>query len=233
MADHRLSSWLRAIAAATCLVALSGACTTSEWDTRPFDDPTTTTQKVYPEDEAGLVASLTDHLSDVGPNLNEWAPPRDEAECAARKIVSQLGVDRLLDLGYDPQKGRLVLQWSDDERVKVTNILSGCVDVAEGLLSLFAAYDKLDVAAAACLTRGIDRRGLDRDFIAGILDGTSPDPFAKDNQLGIGISRLMIECFDAGKDLLPVAPVGPFPQDVGRTTTTSTAAPRATTTTVP
>ena len=203
-------------------VALAAACTTSEWDTRPFDHPTTTVPKVYTEDEAGLVESLTDHLSKTSPNLNEWAPPRDEAECAARKVVKQLGVDRLLDLGYDPQRGRLALQWSDDEKVKVTNILAGCIDVAAGLLSLFSAYGKLDVPAAACLTRGIDRRGLDRDFISGLLDGTSPDPFARDNQLGIGISRLMIECFDPGKDLLPIAPLSPFPQDVGTTTTSST-----------
>lgn len=224
----------RALGAILALAAVAAACTTSEWDTSPFDDPTSTTEKVYAEDEAGLIASLTDHLSDVGPNLNEWAPPREEAACAASKVVKQLGVDRLLDLGYDPQRGRLALQWTDDERVKVTNILSGCIDVAAGLLSLFAAYDKLDVPAAACLTRGIDRRGLDRDFIAGLLDGTSPDPFARDNQLGIGISRLMIECFDAGKDLLPIAPRGPFPQDVGTTTTTSTTAvSRVTTTTVP
>ena len=224
----------RALAAVLCLGALGAACTTSQWDTSQIDHPSTTAPKTYPETEAGLVESLTDHLSQVGPNLNEWAPPRDEAECAARKVVKQLGVDRLLDLGYDTQRGRLALQWTDDEKVKVTNILSGCIDVAQGLLSIFSAYDKLDVPAAACLTRGIDRRGLDRDFVSGILDGTSPDPFARDNQLGIGISRLMIECFDAGKDLLPIAPLSPFPQDVGTTTTTSTTAPpSATTTSVP
>lgn len=196
-------------------------CTTSEWDTSGVDHPTSTTAKVYSDDEAGLVASLTDHLSAVGPNLNEWAAPRDEASCAAHKIVAHLGVDRLLDLGFDPQRGRLDLAYTPEEQTAVINILTGCIDVAKGVLSLISSYDKLQLPAAACFTRGIARRGLDRDFIAGIVTGKTPDPFARDNQLGIGISRLMIECFTSGVDLLPIAPMAPFPQDTGATTTTS------------
>lgn len=202
-------------------MVLTAGCQTSEWQTEGIDRPTSTTAKTYTDDEAGLTESLTDHLSAVGSNLNEWAAPREEAACAARKIVQTLGVDRLLDLGYDPQKGRLRLQYSDEERIAVTNILAGCIDIAEGLLSLFSAYGKLGVAPAACLTRGIERQGLDRDFIVGVLTGKPPDPFVQDNQFGIALSRLMIECLDSGADLLPIAPTSPFPQDVDLTTTTS------------
>ncbi|MCC6225887.1 MAG: hypothetical protein IT195_05735 [Microthrixaceae bacterium] len=202
-------------------MVLIAGCRSSEWQTEGIDRPTSTTAKVYTDDEAGIAESLTDHLSAVGSNLNEWAAPREEAACAARKIVQVMGVDRLLDLGYDPQKGRLRLQYSDEERTAVTNILAGCIDVAEGLLSLFSAYGKLGVTPAACLTRGIERQGLDRDFIVGVLTAKPPDPFAQDNQFGIAMSRLMIECLDGGADLLPIAPLSPFPQDVDLTTTTS------------
>lgn len=216
---------------AVVLLALIGLgllrCSTAEWNTTPFDTPTSTTAKTYTDDEAGLVESLTDHLSTVGSNLNEWAAPREEAECAARKIVERLGVDRLLDLGYNPQQGNLKLLYSEEERTALTNILAGCIDVAEGLLSLFSAYGKLQIAPAACLSRGIERQGLDRDFIVGILTGKSPDPLANDNQFGIAMSRLMIDCLNAHEDLLPIAPVSPFPQEVG-TTTTSVPAPATT-----
>jgi hypothetical protein len=205
------------------LVVVLGAvsCTTSQWDTSAVDDPSSTTAKVYPLDEAGIIASLTDHLSAVGDNLNEWAPPRDQARCAGERIVHRLGSDRLLDLGYDPQRGKLDLQYTDDERIAMANMLDSCIDVAAGLNSMFAGYGKLGVEASTCLTDGIERRGLARDFISGILTGTSADPFAEDHQLGTGMSRLMIECLTPAEDLLPVAPVSPFPQDIGSTTTTA------------
>jgi hypothetical protein len=201
-------------------VLLAVSCTTSTWDTSAADHPTATTQKSYSSDEAGLVASLTDHLSHVGANLNEWAAPRDEAACAARKIVHQLGVDRLLDLGFDPQDGKLALQFTDEERVAVSNILDGCIDIAAGLESLFAAYDKLSVTASACLADGIERKGLARDFAKGLLSGSSADPFADDDSLGTAMSRLMLECLDPDTDLMPLAPASPFPEGADATTTT-------------
>jgi hypothetical protein len=182
-----------------------------------------TTEKHYALDESGVVASLTDHLSHVGTNLNEWAPPRDDAACAARKIVHQLGADRLLDLGYDPQDGKLALQFTDEERIAVSNILDGCIDIAAGLESLFAAYDKLSATASQCLADGIERKGLARDFAKGILTGTSADPFAEDNSLGTAMSRLMLECLTPETDLMPLQPLSPFPQDLDATTTTVSA----------
>jgi hypothetical protein len=202
------------------LVVVTAACTTSSWDTSGIDDPPSTTEKVYATDRAGLIESLTDHLSRSSDDLNQWAAPRDEAGCAARKIVDKLGVDRLLDLGYDPQGGRLALQYTDEERIAVGNMLDSCIDVAAGLNSMFSSYDKLSAKASTCLTEGIERKGLARDFISGILTGTSPDPFAEDNELGTGLSRLMLECFKPLEDLTPVAPVSPFPQDIDATTST-------------
>lgn len=214
------SSSARRLAAAL-VVVVATACTSSSWDTSAIDDPPSTTEKVYPTDRAGLVDSLTDHLSTDVTNLNEWTPPRDEAACAAKKIVGKLGVDRLLDLGYDPQRGRLALQYTDEERIALGNMLYSCIDVASGLNSMFAGYGKLSIEASTCLTDGIERKGLAREFINGILTASSPDPFVDDNELGTGLSRLMLECLDPTVDLTPVLPVSPFPQDIDSTTTTT------------
>ena len=210
------------------LAVVAVGCTTSSWDTSGIDDPPPTTQKIYSLDRPGLIESLTDHLSASGDDLNQWAAPRDEAACAAEKIVDRLGPDRLLDLGYDPQRGRLALQYTDDERISIGNMLDSCIDVAAGLNSMFAGYGKLSIESSTCLTEGIERKGLARDFISGLLTGTSPDPFAEGNQLGLGISRLMVECFTPLEDLTPIAPVSPFPQDIEATTTT-VPSPNATT----
>jgi hypothetical protein len=217
------STIARRLAPILVVAAVAASCTTSTWDTGAADRPTATTAKVYSLDESGVIESLTDHLSDVGSNLNEWAAPHSEAACAARKIVHQLGADRLLDLGYDPQDGKLALQFTDDERIAVSNILDGCIDFAAGLESLFAAYDKLSVTASECLAGGIERKGLARDFAKGVLSGSSADPFADDNALGTAMSRLMLECLNPDTDLMPLAPASPFPQDADATTTTVSA----------
>lgn len=195
-------------------------CTSTRWDTSEINDPPPSTERVYSRDEAGVVESLTDELSTVGTNLNEWAAPRDQATCAAQRIVERLGLDRLLELGFDPQAASLALAYTDEERAAVTNILVSCIDIATGLLSMISAYQKVDLAPAACFTRGVDREGLTRDFVAGLLSGTGSDPFAQDSRLATGMNELMISCFDATRDLLPVRPQAPFPQDVDLTTTT-------------
>jgi hypothetical protein len=203
------------------VVALAG-CTTSRWDTSEINDPPPSTERVYSRDEAGVIESLVDELSTVGTNLNEWAAPRDEATCAAERIVARLGLDRLLELGYDPQRASLALSYTDEERAAVTNILVSCIDIATGLLSMITAYQKVDLAPAACFTRGVDREGLTRDFVAGLLTGKGADPFAQDTRLATGMNELMISCFDPTEDLLPVRPQAPFPQDIDATTTTTT-----------
>src|ERR1700712_219630 len=109
-----------AIALAAALTVAAAGCTTTKWDSTSADHPTTTAPKHYPNTTSGLVASITDHLSALGPDLNEWAPSRKDANCAAVKIVAKLKLNRLLDLGFQPQTGGLALPYSDDERTSIT-----------------------------------------------------------------------------------------------------------------
>jgi hypothetical protein len=149
-----------------------------------------------------------------------------------------LGLNRLLDLGYQTQTGGLALPYSDDERTAVKNILVGCIDFQSGLFSLISAYGKLDIGAAQCLTDGIGRQGLTQAFASAYLAGDQPDPFAANNLLGAGMGSLMAQCLTPASDLVPGSPLVRFPSNGTATSTTgpggattSTTAPAAATTT--
>jgi hypothetical protein len=221
------------IGVAVVTMALIAGCTTSTWDTSAADHPTTTVPKHYPNTTAGLEASITDHLSAVGPDLNQWAPPRDQAHCAAVKIVTRLGLNRLLDLGYQSQVGGLALPYSDDERTSLTGILVGCINFQDGLLSLISSYGKLAVEPAECVTDGIGRQGLTQAFAAGFLAGDQPDPFARNNQLAAGMGTLLAQCLTPATDLVPGSPVARFPSELNPTTTTRTSQKSTTTSSAP
>ena len=215
-------------------VALVAGCTTSSWDTSEINRVQNTDPPKFSRDEAGLVASLTYHLSNVGDDLNEWSPPKDEAECAATRIVRRLTVERLLGLGYDPDQGNLSQAYTTDERTALTNILTNCIDFEQGLLSVISSYDKLTINATACFARGMRRLGLVRDLAGGLLDGRTPDPFDGAGNLSKGMGQLMAQCFQA-EDLPTLQAVDPFPQDRdnpdGSSTTTPSGSSEPSTTT--
>jgi len=218
-----------AVVLSTLAVAqLLTACSSRDIDYSEMDSNTTTSAKTYPRDAAGLVDSIADHFSAVGPNLNLWAPPRAEAKCAGEKMVATLGTDRLLELGFDPQKGRINLPFTDAEQTSVLNILVGCIDFKEGLLELISSYQKLDVTRTECVTASIDRQGLTRDLVASLLTAKESDPLAASNRVGVGVTQAMVDCLDNKLDLLPVPAEDPFPQDKHAqdlpSTTTTTAA---------
>jgi hypothetical protein len=198
------------------------------------DNPPPSTIKDYPRNEAGVMDSITDHLSDVGSSLNTWAPPRDQARCAAEKLVQRIGVSRLFQLGFDPVVGSLSLSYDDAERTAAINILVGCIDFTTGLTELAASYNKLGVKPSACTAESIDRQGLTRDLVLGLLNGTPTDPLAQNARLGVGMAKALAECLGT-EDLLPMVPSDPFPDDEQNATTTTalgaSANPAGTTTT--
>ena len=93
------------------------------------------------------------------------------------------------------------------------NILVGCIDFREGLLELISSYQKLDVTRTSCIAASIDRQGLTRDLVAGLVSGKESDPLASSNKVGLGVTQAMVDCLDDKKDLLPVQAEDPFPQD--------------------
>ena len=206
---------------AIALTVVSAGCTTSSWDTSDIDNTTPTTVKKYARDAAGLTESLTVYLSTVGQDLDEWSPPRDQARCAAQRVVRRLTVDHLLELGFNPQKATLALSYPPDERTSVVNILAGCIDFSQGVLEMFSSYLKLPLAQSNCMAKGFERLGLTRDLITAIVDGKEPDPFANSDRYAAGVSSLAVDCMQED-DLLPNAPLPPLPEPANPSTTTST-----------
>jgi hypothetical protein len=222
----------RALTAVLALVAVAAvACTTTQWDTSSIDHPTPTAPKEYVRDTDGVRQSLIDHLSTVDTNLNDWAPPRDQAVCVADRVIQRIGVDRLLQLGYDPNAGKLGLPYAPDEETAMLNIISTCIDFKEGLVELLSAYQKISFKSATCMADGLDRLGLTRLYAASLLIGEQPDPFDTSNNLAKGTTDVMGQCIQPG-ELTPATPDLFFPQDYDSTTTTTAKPkPKATTTT--
>jgi len=212
--------------AALAIALLVGGCTSSTWDTSEIDDTTPTTIRTYPRTDAGLTDSLTDYLSNVGTDLGEWAPPKDEARCAATRIVRRLTVEHLLEIGYDPQEPSLALEYPADDRTAVINILSGCVDVSAAILETFSSYQKLPLAQSNCMAEGFARLELSRDVIVALVDGKEPDAFANSDRYASGLASLAVECMEED-DLLPngLLPKLPAPKNAPASTTTSTTVP--------
>lgn len=197
---------LRVSAVVVVVAALAAGCSTALWDTSEADNPPAEVVKQYSRDTAGVRQSLVDHLSDVGDDLNEWAAPVEQAECAADRILERLGVDRLLALGYEPTDGNLGLPYRSDERTALLNILTGCIDFSQGIVELLSSYQKLDYESSACVSRGLERRGLTRDYADGLLRGAEIDPFVDDYRVADGTTRVLVECLDEDEDLLPLTP---------------------------
>jgi hypothetical protein len=223
----------RALIVVVTLVAiLAAACSTSVWDTSDIDHPTPTAPKDYTRDTEGVRQSLIDHLSTVSTNLNEWAPPRDQATCAADHIIQRLGADRLLALGYDPNDGKLGLPYTPEEQTAMLNIIAGCIDFKEGIVELLSAYQKVSFNTATCMADGLDRLGLVRVYASTLLMGIQPDPLDPTNNLAKGTTDVMAQCVRSD-ELTPATPDLLFPQNYDATTTTTTKPkPKRSTTTV-
>lgn len=197
-----------------------GACATNKWDTSAIDDPRATLPKVYTLDEAGVTQSMIDHLSSVSANQNEWAPSSDEAACVAERVVGRLGATRLLEMGYDPQVGAIDLEYDDDQRIAVVNIIDACVDLQLGLYATFSSYSKLEIETSDCLSRGMERRGVTRAMATAIVDGVEMDPFDNDEAVAAEMAQLTVEC--VGQDeLAPDGDLAFMPRYFEQTTTTT------------
>ncbi|MFN8053489.1 MAG: hypothetical protein U0Q22_18775 [Acidimicrobiales bacterium] len=214
--------WCVAVAVLAVVTTILAGCTSSTWDTSGIDDATTTVPN-YPRTDAGLTASLTAYLSTVGDDLDEWAPPKAEAECAATRLVHRLTTDHLLEIGFDPRRPSLALGYPADERTAVVNILVGCIDFSKAILETVSSFQKLPLTQTNCLATGFTRLGLVRDLAGSLVDGKEIDPFANDNRYGNGVSSLAVECL-GDDDLLPAAPMPllPGPSKGAPTTSTST-----------
>lgn len=193
------------------VVAVSGVLLVACSTTRPVGGDPTVTTPTFSADEAGVRASLSRYLATPGRDLNTWAAPQSEADCASRRIVDRLGSPRLLALGYDPNRAALALPYTPAEEEDVVQIVNTCIDLSAGLLELVGAYGKVQVASASCFATKVSEAGLTRDVARALVRGRQLDLQAQDRRVAQGLLEAMNRCFDPQKDLVPASPRTPFP----------------------
>lgn len=131
---------------------------------------------------AGLVYDFTTTPSD----LNLWVPPMAEAECAAEKIVANLGPGTLSELGYLPGTSGASLNdinLTTAETRAVAGLFASCVDMVQATASLFMGSGHLNSNQALCLAEGLAEQGLETSFVDAWAFGTEVDPFAERAEL--------------------------------------------------
>ena len=173
--------------------------------------PSTTARRTYDRSAEGLVASITDHLAVERPDLNSWAPPEDQAACAAERIVDGLGVDRLLSIGFDPEQGDLTLPYEPAEQALVVGALDDCIDFERALVELIGANGKVSATTAGCIAARSRADGITADVARAFVTGGQLDVTADDNRVGESLVRSMTACVDPTKELVPIVPVDPLP----------------------
>lgn len=133
-----------------------------------------------------LVAGLVADLASAPDDLSFWAPPLDEATCLAEGVVEQVGGERLSGLGYRPGTPGAALgdlDFDDDERTVVTDVVVDCVDLREAAAQLFYGDGRLPPTVATCVADGLEDTDQLRPLAVAIVGGEPIDTFADDSGL--------------------------------------------------
>jgi hypothetical protein len=207
----RRSGRRRAALAAVLAVALGALASCADrGPSAEVDDGTDSARTervapVFPEDgtvpEVLLVQGLVFDLTNRPVDLDYWAAPSDQAECAAEAIVTALGAERLSELGYRPGVTGASLNdidLADDEREEVADAVEGCVDMAEAVAAMFYGDGRIAPTVANCLADGLDDKQQLRPFVVAVVFGTAVDPFADDGALANAMLDQSVVCVPEG-----------------------------------
>ena len=188
---------LRAISAVLCGLLLLGAATSclpqDRGSAKEVDDHRAAAPAGPPRfPDTGpvpaelLVEGLLYDFTSVPNDLDLWVPPTSEAKCAASKIVSTIGADRLSELGYRPGTSGASLNDIDlsaSERDSVALLFQSCVDMTEGVASLLMGDGHMSTTQALCIAKGLASKDLLGPFVEAWAFGREVDPFANDDRL--------------------------------------------------
>ena len=183
-----------AVLAGACVPQTKGPLKELDPDGRDAPAPT------FPSSGRVTVAMAVDglvfDLTQAPPGIDLWVPPVRQARCAARRVVTALGADRLVDLGYrpgDPAAALNRLDLSSTERSTVAAAMSACVDVEQAVGSLLAGNNLLPGKAAACVARGLEEGGQLAPFMTAWAFREPVDVFGGENG---GLASAMLSYAD-------------------------------------
>lgn len=168
---RRLTSLL---AVAALVAVLAGACfpqskgPLKELDPDGRDVPTPTFPATGAVTSTMVVDGLVYDFTKAPPGIDLWVPSATQSRCAAKKVVTALGADRLVDLGYRPGTPDAALNrldLSSTERSTVASSFVACVDVEQAVGSLLAGNNLMPGKSAACVARGLKEGGQLDPFV--------------------------------------------------------------------
>lgn len=122
--------------------------------------------------DPALVAALADELASPDDDGSPSPFPRDDAECAAEKIISGIGAGRLAELGVTADDVGEVeeLDFTDSELDTIVDSLGDCSDLPRLMADQLAADGALSAEDADCFADEFDE-GLLKDVFKGVFQG--------------------------------------------------------------
>jgi len=162
----------RLLAAAAVLMVTLGACSDGGDDEdAAAEDDTTTTSTTAPDDEARAVELFVQQFGSYDdPNGLQFTA--EEALCAAEASVEALGMERLVELGFDPDApdlGGLDDTLTAAESDAMYQAIAGCIDLETQLAAMFEQSGMTEDVARCVAQRYLDT-GLAEQAIAGDYD---------------------------------------------------------------
>lgn len=133
-----------------------------------------------------LIEGLVYDFTTTPTDLNLWVPPTSEAECAAEKIVANVGAGTLSELGYLPGTSGASLNDIDltaAETITVASLFQSCVDMVQASASLLIGSGNMSSGQALCIAEGLDEQGLSGRFVDAWAFGTEVDPFSNNAEM--------------------------------------------------
>ena len=182
---------LTALLTVAALVAvLAGACfpqtkgPLKELDPDGRDAPAPTFPASGDVTDAMVVDGLVYDFTRAPQGIDLWVPSASQSRCAAKKIVTAFGADRLVDLGYRPGTPDAALNrldLSSTERSTVASSFIACVDVEQAVGSLLAGNNLMPGKSAACVARGLKEGGQLEPFVTAWAFREPVDVFGGEN----------------------------------------------------
>ena len=182
---------LTALLAVAALVAvLAGACfpqtkgPLKELDPDGRDAPAPTFPASGAVTGAMVVDGLVYDFTRAPQGIDLWVPSAAQSRCAAKKVVTAFGADRLVDLGYRPGTPDAALNrldLSSTERSTVASAFIACVDVEQAVGSLLAGNNLMPGKSAACVARGLKEGGQLEPFVTAWAFREPVDVFGGEN----------------------------------------------------
>lgn len=146
-----------------------------------------------------MVDAVRFDLTNRPDDQDYWSLSEEESGCAAEKIVTAIGSERLSELGFQPGTpgaGIPQLAFSGDERKEIVSGLVDCVDHEEMAAALLFGAGRISADSATCMGSILAEAGVPASWLESWVFGAEVDPFADDAVSSKTMSSAAQICLD-------------------------------------